>query len=121
VSLPVWCAAAVLGGVGALLRFLVDSVVSQRLARDFPYGTFVVNLSGAVLLGFTTGVALSGDQAVLVGSATVGAYTTFSTWMLETHRLAEEGELARAFANLGLSLLAGLAAAALGRTIGAHL
>jgi CrcB protein len=120
-SLVVWCAAAVLGGIGALLRFGVDAIVSQRLARDFPYGTLVVNLSGAVVLGFTTGLALKGDEAVLIGSATVGAYTTFSTWMLETHRLAEEGEVARAFANVSLSLLLGLGAAALGRTVGAHL
>jgi CrcB protein len=120
-SLVVWCAAAVLGGIGALLRFGVDAIVSQRLARDFPYGTLVVNLSGAVVLGFTTGLALKGDEAVLIGSATVGAYTTFSTWMLETHRLAEEGEVARAFVNVSLSLLLGLGAAALGRTVGAHL
>ena len=120
-SLAVWCAAALLGGIGALLRFLIDTVVSQRLARDFPYGTLAVNLSGAVALGFTTGLALRGNEAVLIGSATVGAYTTFSTWMLETHRLAEEGELARAFLNALLSLLLGLGAAALGRTIGAHL
>jgi CrcB protein len=121
VSLATWVAAGVLGGAGALLRFLVDGAVSQKMARDFPYGTLVVNLSGAVALGFTTGLALSGDQAVLVGSATIGAYTTFSTWMLETHRLAEEGELAHAFLNLSISLLLGLAAAALGRTIGAQL
>jgi len=116
-----WCAAAVLGGIGALLRFAVDSAVSQRMARDFPYGTLVVNLSGAVVLGFTTGLALSGDEGVLIGSATVGAYTTFSTWMLETHRLAEDGEPARAFANIAVSLVVGLGAAALGRTLGAHL
>lgn len=120
-SVLAWCAAAVLGGAGALLRFYVDAAVSQRIAHDFPYGTLVVNLSGAVILGFTTGLALSGDEAVLIGSATVGAYTTFSTWMLESHRLAEEGEPARAFANISLSLLLGLGAAALGRTLGAHL
>lgn len=120
-SLGVWCAAAGLGGFGALLRFVVDAAVSQRVARDFPYGTLVVNLSGAVVLGFTTGVALSGNAALLVGSATIGAYTTFSTWMLETHRLAEEGELSKVWANVAVSLLLGLGAAALGRAIGAAL
>jgi CrcB protein len=121
VNVLVWLAAAVLGGAGALLRFLVDGAVSQRLARDFPYGTFVVNLSGAMLLGFITGIALTGNAAVLAGSAAVGAYTTFSTWMFETHRLGEDGEPAGAFANLMLSLFLGLAAAALGRAIGGHL
>lgn len=116
-----WLAAAALGGVGALARFLVDVGVSRRLARDFPYGTLVVNLSGAVLLGLTVGLALRGNAALLVGSAAIGAYTTFSTWMFETHRLAEEGELTRAAANAFLSLGLGLAAAALGRLIGMHL
>jgi CrcB protein len=120
-SLGTWLAAAALGGVGALARFLVDAGVSRRLERDFPYGTLVVNLSGAVLLGLTVGLALRGNAALLIGSATIGAYTTFSTWMFETHRLAEQGELTRAAANAFLSLGLGLAAAALGRLIGMHL
>jgi fluoride exporter len=121
VSIGTWLAAAGLGGVGAVLRFLVDAGVSRRFERDFPYGTLAVNLSGAVLLGLTVGLALRGNAALLVGSATIGAYTTFSTWMFETHRLAEVGELTRAAANAFLSLGLGLAAAALGRLIGMHL
>jgi fluoride exporter len=120
-SVGTWLAAGCLGGAGAILRFLIDAAVSRRLTRDFPYGTLVVNLSGAVLLGLTVGLAVRGNEDVLLGSATIGAYTTFSTWMLETHRLAEEGELTRAAANAFLSLGLGLAAAALGRTLGAHL
>lgn len=120
-SLGVWCLAALLGGCGALARFLIDGAISQRLRRDFPLGTLVVNLSGAVLLGVTVGLALRGAQAVLIGAAAIGAYTTFSTWMLETHRLAEDGELRRAGANVAISLAAGLLAASLGRVIGAHL
>ncbi len=120
-SVGTWLAAAGLGGAGAVARFYVDTIVSLRLERDFPYGTLAVNLSGAVLLGLTVGLALGGNAALLVGSATIGAYTTFSTWMFETHRLAEEGELTRAAANAFLSLGLGLAAAALGRLIGMHL
>jgi CrcB protein len=108
----------VLGGAGAILRFLVDRAVARRAGRDFPYGTLVVNLSGAVLLGLVAGAALDGDDAILIGTATIGSYTTFSTWMLETQRLAEDGQLAAAFANLAISLVAGLGAVALGRALG---
>ena len=117
-SPAVWCLAALLGGCGALARFVFDTAISQRLRRDFPFGTLAVNLSGALALGITVGAALRGSAAVLVGAATVGAYTTFSTWMFETHRLAENGEVGRAVANLLASLGLGLAAAVLGRLVG---
>lgn len=117
----VWAAAAALGGCGATLRLLVDTAVSRRLERDFPYGTLVVNLSGAVLLGFFAGVALRGSASLLAGSAAVGAYTTFSTWLFETQRLAEDGEPALAVANVIGSVILGVLAAALGRAIGGAL
>jgi CrcB protein len=120
-TLGTWCLAALLGGAGALVRFLLDAAVSSRVDRDFPYGTLLVNLSGAALLGLTVGLALRGNAALLTGSATIGAYTTFSTWMLESQRLVEEGAVARGAANAILSLGLGLLAAALGRTLGAHL
>jgi len=79
-----------------------------------------VNASGALLLGLLTGLAVQGNLLVLTGTATLGSYTTFSTWMLETHRLAEDGESQMAIANIVLSLAVGIGAAALGRLIGAH-
>jgi fluoride exporter len=121
VSAPVWIGVALLGGVGALLRFFVDGMIAARTGRELPAGTFVVNISGAVVLGLLTGLALSGDALVLAGTATVGSYTTFSTWMLETQRLVEDGESWSAAANVLLSVAAGIGAAALGRLIGAHL
>jgi CrcB protein len=120
-SAPVWIGAAALGGCGAILRFLLDGAVASRVGRDFPYGTLAVNLTGTILLGLVVGAAVHGDEAVLVGSAAIGSYTTFSTWMLETHRLAEEGEVATAFANASASVALGLGAVALGRLLGAHL
>jgi fluoride exporter len=120
-SVAVWIAVGLLGGIGALLRFFVDGVVAARVTRDFPLGTFVVNMSGAATLGFLVGVGLTGDALVLAGTATLGSYTTFSTWMLESQRLVEDGELAIATGNVLLSLLVGLGAVALGRFIGAHL
>ena len=114
----VWAAVVVIGGAGSVLRFGVDRWVASRSGRDFPFGTLAINLSGAVILGLLTGLALSGDQALLAGTAAVGSYTTFSTWMFETERLAEDRDLGRAGANIVASLVLGVAAAALGRWIG---
>jgi CrcB protein len=117
----VWLGVAALGGVGACGRFLLDSVVAARAAGDFPVGTLAVNASGALALGLLTGLAVQGDLLVLTGTATLGSYTTFSTWMLETHRLAEDGESGTAIANVVASLAVGIGAAALGRLLGAHI
>ncbi|MHB8695499.1 MAG: fluoride efflux transporter CrcB [Solirubrobacteraceae bacterium] len=120
-SLPTWIAVAVLGGLGAIARFVIDAVISTTVITDFPLGTLVINLSGSLLLGLFSGLALTGDALVLIGTATLGSYTTFSTWMLETHRSAEDGSLTIAFLNVVISLSVGFGAVVLGRTIGAHL
>ena len=120
-SVLVWIGVGLLGGIGALGRFFVDGLVAARAGRDFPIGTMVVNFSGAALLGLLVGLGFKGDQLVLAGTATLGSYTTFSTWMLETQRLVEDGELALGAANVLVSLGVGLGAVALGRFVGAHL
>ena len=117
----VWLSVGLLGGVGALGRFLLDAAVSLRLGRQFPIGTLVVNLSGAFLLGLLAGLGVGGRAMLLAGTASLGSYTTFSTWMLESQRLGEDGELRLAVANLTVSLLVGLAAAAAGWTLGGAL
>jgi CrcB protein len=116
-----WIGVGLLGGFGALGRFALDSLVSARSGDAFPLGTLAVNLSGAFVLGLLSGLGLASQAFLLAGTATIGAYTTFSTWMLETHRLAEDRELARAAVNLVLSIIAGVAVAALGRVIGTHI
>ena len=117
----VWAAVLLIGGAGSVARFLADGLVASAASRDFPVGTLAVNVSGAMILGLLTGLALGHDQALLAGTAAVGSYTTFSTWMFETDRLAEERQFRRAAANVIVSLVLGVAAAALGRLIGAHL
>jgi fluoride exporter len=121
VTIAVWVGVATIGGLGAILRFLVDRTVSSRAGGPFPFGTFAVNISGALLLGFLSALALSPHLALLAGTAFVGSYTTFSTWMLETQRLAEERQLRPAVANIVVSLVFGLAAAWLGLWIGSRL
>ena len=114
-SVLVWSGVAIIGGIGAVLRFVIDRAVARRAARAFPFGTLAVNISGAFLLGFLGGLALSKDAALLVGTGFVGAYTTFSTWMLETHRLGEERQTWTALANIVVSVALGIAAAVLGQ------
>jgi CrcB protein len=121
VSVLVWTAVVLIGGAGSVLRFYVDGIVSAAAGRSFPYGTLAVNLSGAVVLGLITGLALTGDAALLAGTAAVGSYTTFSTWMLESQRLTEERRYRSALLNVVVSLVLGVAAAELGRLIGARL
>ena len=116
-----WVAVAVLGAFGAYARFFVDGLVSARAGREFPFGTLVVNLSGAFILGVLAGATLDATAYRLAGTATIGAYTTFSTWMLETQRLAEDGRFAAAWANVVRERGLGLAVAALGRALGGAL
>ena len=120
-SIVLWTAVVLIGGAGSVLRFLADGAVSSAAGRDFPLGTLVVNVSGAVILGLLAGLALGHDEALLAGTAAVGSYTTFSTWMLETHRLSEERQVVSAFANVAVSVVLGLTAAWIGQSIGAAL
>jgi CrcB protein len=113
VSLPVVLGIGVCGALGAIARFLLDGAVSARAGSGFPWGTLAVNLTGAFVLGFLTG-RLSGDAQLLVGTGLLGGYTTFSTWMFESHRLGEDGELRRGLLNLVGSLALGILAAWLG-------
>ncbi len=117
-SALVWAAVVLIGGAGSVLRLVIDAVISTWLGRDFPYGTLVINVTGSFVLGLLAGLALPSDEALLAGTAAVGSYTTFSTWMLETQRLDEEREHVPAVANVVVSLGLGVGAAALGRWLG---
>jgi fluoride exporter len=121
VSAQTWVGVALLGGAGACARFLVVSFVASLSEGNLPLGVLTVNVSGSLLLGLLSGLAVGGDLLVLAGTATLGSYTTFSTWMFETQRLAEGSRRRAAVANVLVSLLLGLAAVALGRTVGAQL
>jgi fluoride exporter len=112
---------ALLGGTGALARFLVDQAVASRAGRAFPFGTLGVNVLGALLLGLVVGATADEHALKLVGTGAIGAFTTFSTWAFESQRLGEAGQLRLGIANFTISLLAGLAAAELGRLLGSAL
>ena len=86
-SPALWLVVGLLGGLGAVARFLLDGAVTRRTASPVPLGTLAVNLSGALLLGVLAGTTLDHDAELLLGAALLGSYTTFSTWMLETVEL----------------------------------
>ena len=109
-SLALLLGVGALGGVGAVARFVVDRAVSDRVGTGFPWGTLVVNATGSFALGLV-------GTSMLVGTGLLGAYTTFSTWMLETHRLGEDGRFRLGFLNIVGSLAVGLLAAWLGRRL----
>jgi len=112
-------AIAIAGSLGALARYGLDGAVSRRFPTAFPWGTFVVNISGAFVLGFL--MTLMAEQlttaswlrsALTIGF--LGAYTTFSTLQYETYRLLEDGAVGLAAANVFGSAAAGLLAVYLG-------
>lgn len=111
-------ALALTGAVGAPARYLADTLVQERASGVFPWGTFLVNATGSLLLGLLTGLALYqglGDvPKTLAGTGFCGSFTTFSTFSYETVRLLEDGALFEAAANTAASIVVGLAAAALG-------
>ena len=113
-----WLLVVAAGAVGAPLRYVVDTLVSDRSGGTFPVGTLVVNLTGSFALGVLTGLVLYhgvGQAPRLVaGTGLLGAYTTFSTFSLETVSLAESGEIGLALRNVAASVFAGTLAAAAG-------
>ncbi|MFI3184654.1 MAG: fluoride efflux transporter CrcB, partial [Methylococcaceae bacterium] len=100
------------GSFGAVLRFLVSSGIYQWLGRGFPYGTLVVNILGSFMLGLLTEslmqqrltLTFEYRAAILVGF--IGAFTTFSTFSLETFYLLEQGHLSKAALNIFTSVSA---------------
>ena len=118
VGLLTWAGVAVFGAFGAATRFRVDAAVSARVPTDFPIGTFLVNLSGAVPLALLVGAAVPHRTLLVLGTGFLGGYTTFSTWMVESERLGEVGDVVLLLANLFLSLLLGFGLAALAWHLG---
>jgi CrcB protein len=119
----IWIGVIVAGAIGAPSRYLLDGFVQDRVSGAFPWGTFVINMTGSVVLGFLTGLALyhgfPDTPRIILGTGFCGAYTTFSTWTFETVRLVEEDALREAALNAGMSLVVGMAAAAAGLALAA--
>jgi fluoride exporter len=118
VTAPGWIAVGLLGGIAAAARFVIDAEIAARVEGRFPFGILAVNLSGALVLGVVAGAALHGEALVIVAGGAIGSFTTFSTWILDSHRLDAAGHARLAWLNIALSLLAGFAAVTLGHWLG---
>ncbi|WP_295013415.1 CrcB family protein [uncultured Microbacterium sp.] len=111
--------AALAGGIGAGLRYLVDLLVARLVGTRYPWGVLVINLTGSFALGLVTGGFPA--AVLIVGAGLLGGYTTFSTAMLDTVALRRDGaSRAAAFNAVGMLLL-GLLAAGAGLALGAAL
>ncbi|MET9425323.1 MULTISPECIES: fluoride efflux transporter CrcB [unclassified Streptomyces] len=109
-----WLLVVVGAAVGAPLRYLTDRAVQARHDSLFPWGTFVVNAAGSLVLGAVAGASVSSPAYALLGTGLCGALTTYSTFSYETLRLAERGRRFLAVANVAASLLVGLGSVFLG-------
>ncbi|WP_407361373.1 fluoride efflux transporter FluC [Microbacterium sp. LBN7] len=118
-NLLLFVAAALAGGIGAVLRYLADLGVARLAGRRLPWGILIVNVTGSFALGLVT-TALP-DAAFLLGAGLLGGYTTFSTAMLDTVALWRDGERPASAVNAVGMLVLGLAAAGLGLMLGAAL
>jgi CrcB protein len=109
--------------VGAPARYLSDRAIQSRHETVFPWGTLTVNLVASLVLGIVMGAgsAVNPNLALLIGTGFCGALSTYSTFGYETLRLAQDGARFYAAANIGLSLVAGIGAAAFGWSLGVSL
>ncbi len=108
-----WIGVGLLGGLGAVARVMLGAAVDARARGAFPWGTLAVNVSGAFALGALAGAGLGGDAYALAATGFLGAFTTFSTWVVDARLLG--GRLGAA--NLAAPLALGLLAAWLGRAL----
>jgi CrcB protein len=108
-----YLAIALAGSAGAVLRYVVGTQVG-RLNLRFPLGTFIINISGSLFLGWFLAYVgrhhVSDTTRLAIGVGFVGAYTTFSTFMYESNKLADDGAGFLALANIIGSLVVGIIA-----------
>ncbi len=114
---------AIGGATGTIARHALSQAVYRMLGASFPYGTFLVNLTGCFILGFLVSftekkLLLDANMRLLIMVGFCGAYTTFSTFIFETANLIKDGEVTRAFLNVLLSVVIGFIVLRIGIFLG---
>jgi CrcB protein len=116
-----WLLVALGAALGAPARYLTDRAVQRRHLATQPWGTMTVNVVGSLVLGVVASTSPGTGWSALVGTGFCGALTTYSTFGYETVRLAGSGERGAAWWNVVVSTVAGIAAAAVGWSVGTAL
>ena len=111
------------GATGTVARYCLSGAAYRVFGVGFPYGTFYVNLIGCFILGFLASFTerklfLDANARLLLMVGFCGAFTTFSTFILETANLIKDGEATRAFLNVILSVVIGFLVLRLGVLLG---
>ena len=121
--MPVVVGVALGGALGASSRYLLDSLIERNVSSIFPWATFTINITGCFLNGLLVALVVDAlgapswlSRGLIVGF--LGAYTTFSTFGAETYELTELSHWGLAAANVGASAVVGVAAVALGQSLG---
>ena len=111
------------GCLGSILRFWLGSYIGGRLGSRFPYGTFVINVTGSFLIGLVLTIMAektnwSPNWRYLIPIGFLGGYTTFSTFEFETFRLVQDGQVLSAMLNVTLSVIVGFGGVWIGAVAG---
>jgi CrcB protein len=102
------------GALGSVTRYILGKQISARSSSKFPLGTFIINISGALLLGIVISMGISGNQYLLFVDGFLGAYTTFSTFMYEGFRLFAKKDKLNALTYIIGSIVLGFSGIASG-------
>jgi len=102
------------GAAGSIARFALGRAIAKKTKTSFPFGTFVINILGALLLGIVSSVHCSENMYLFLGDGFLGGFTTFSTFMYEGFHLFENNEKLNASVYIGVSLILGISGYILG-------
>ncbi|MEI7521518.1 MAG: CrcB family protein [Thermoleophilia bacterium] len=116
-----WALTIPAGAAGAFARYEAGRLMGTRFGVHAPWGVLAINLVGAFLLGLLVGASPSGVAVIALGTGFLGSFTTFSTWMVETDRVAMAGRWNTALMNIVVPVLSGLAFVAVGFAAGSAL
>ena len=96
------------GAFGSIARFKLGKMINEKMKTLFPIGTFIINITGAILLGFISSMGVSEKVYLLLGDGFLGGYTTFSTFMYEGVNLIKENKKLNAIVYIVCSLILGI-------------